>query len=311
MLGTCLGPWACEWSIGYLWRWTNWISRLHVYVLAVMFAYTLAAVIYMSCRCYSVRHELGTNDDRRRKLVVDLNIRLGNLKSIASTAPYLGLMGTCFGILNMFRGVGMERHAVMIMETTYAAAALITTAAGILVAVPAVFSQNYLCGLIEKIKVPTSPTNYPFAKRRSELPAFAVIAAPIFALAVLAFFSLQTSFRIPTTGLDVWLQKPSFGLTTQGSGGSIIVRLVEPKTSTPTAVYVNSKNIGWENLNESVQDELKIHPQSIAYVEAERGVSWAEIAEAIDVVKGGSQKVVLVTPNPKFGETRSRRVGDR
>jgi hypothetical protein len=55
MLGGCLNSWqtyGCEWNIGYLWRWTNWISRLDVFLLALMLAYIVIVVSRGSYHCH-------------------------------------------------------------------------------------------------------------------------------------------------------------------------------------------------------------------------------------------------------------------
>jgi hypothetical protein len=132
-----------------------------------------------------------------------LSVKVGNIKSIASTAPYLGLAGTCIGLLSVFRGFDLEKHAALVMLTTYTAASLITTAAGLLVAVPAAWSYNYLRVRIDPLEseipriaqlksqyVPVA-RKLPLTTRFSQLP-FAVIAAPGLAIIVLVwmpFFS--------------------------------------------------------------------------------------------------------------------------
>jgi len=88
----------------------------------------------------------------QRKIAADLGFEMGALKSIASTAPFLGLAGTCLGILSAFGGVGMEKSAALAMIAARMAAALITTAAGLLVVVPAVWSYNYLRACKERLQ---------------------------------------------------------------------------------------------------------------------------------------------------------------
>ena len=212
MHGVCLNSWqssGCEWSVGYLWRWMNWITRLDVIVLALMLAYVVAVVIHVSYRYHIARRETETDtaspafQRTRRKLAADLSVKVGNIKSIASTAPYLGLAGTCIGLLSVFRGFDFEKHAALVMLTTYTAASLITTAAGLLVAVPAAWSYNYLRVRIDPLEseipriaqlksqyVPVA-RKLPLTTRFSQLP-FAVIAAPGLAIIVLVwmpFFS--------------------------------------------------------------------------------------------------------------------------
>jgi biopolymer transport protein ExbB/TolQ len=89
---------------------------------------------------------------RRRMLTADLKLGLNTLASIASSAPFIGLFGTVFGILGAFREVGMQRDAAMAMITSSLAEALVTTAMGLLVAVPAVWWHNYLRSHMEVLE---------------------------------------------------------------------------------------------------------------------------------------------------------------
>lgn len=74
---------------------------------------------------------------------------LGTLKTIALLAPFVGLLGTCFGILNAFRGVGMQKAAAMAMVASFIAEALVVTATGLLVGIIAVWLHNYLWRRVE------------------------------------------------------------------------------------------------------------------------------------------------------------------
>jgi MotA/TolQ/ExbB proton channel family len=106
-------PGGCVWTIRYLWRWMSSFGRLDVIVLALMLAYLFAVVIHVCCRYYVARRARGIDSAGRRTLAAVLNIEVGSLKSIAITAPYLGLAGTCVGILSAFGGVGMEKRIVL------------------------------------------------------------------------------------------------------------------------------------------------------------------------------------------------------
>jgi len=141
---TCLNPYGCEWSVGYLWRWMNWLGQLDVIALALLLMYTLTTVIHAAYHFRVARRAREIDSARRRKLVAELNVKMGCLNGIASTAPYLGLVGACCGVMSALTGIGMERHAALAMMTSIMAAALVTTGAGIIVAVPATCSYNYL-----------------------------------------------------------------------------------------------------------------------------------------------------------------------
>ncbi len=86
---------------------------------------------------------------RRKMLAADLKLGLGTLATIASSAPFIGLVGTVFGIMNAFGGTAMEKSAYMRMVALSLAEALATTAMGLLVAVPAVWFRNYLLRRLE------------------------------------------------------------------------------------------------------------------------------------------------------------------
>jgi biopolymer transport protein TolQ len=70
--------------------------------------------------------------------------RLTWLASIGATAPFVGLFGTVMGIVDAFHGLGTEGTATLRAVAPGVAEALITTAAGLLVAIPAVLAYNQL-----------------------------------------------------------------------------------------------------------------------------------------------------------------------
>jgi biopolymer transport protein ExbB/TolQ len=80
---------------------------------------------------------------------VEMKRGLNGLATIASTAPFVGLFGTVVGIFDAFRGCGMERSACLALTAHGLAEALVTTALGLLVAVPAVWCYNYLANTME------------------------------------------------------------------------------------------------------------------------------------------------------------------
>ena len=61
-----------------------------------------------------------------------------------SGAPFLGLLGTVWGVMSAFSYVAMKGHADLATMAPGVAAALITTVAGLLVAIPSMFGYNWL-----------------------------------------------------------------------------------------------------------------------------------------------------------------------
>jgi biopolymer transport protein TolQ len=74
--------------------------------------------------------------------VTSLERRLPWLATIASTSPFVGLFGTVMGVVDAFHGLGTAGSATLHAVAPGISEALITTAAGLFVAVPAVVAYN-------------------------------------------------------------------------------------------------------------------------------------------------------------------------
>jgi biopolymer transport protein ExbB/biopolymer transport protein TolQ len=83
----------------------------------------------------------------------DLKRGMGVLATIGATAPFVGLFGTTFGIINAFSGMALTGSGGIAAISAGIAEALITTAYGLFVAVPAVWAFNYFNGRVEGFNV--------------------------------------------------------------------------------------------------------------------------------------------------------------
>jgi len=83
----------------------------------------------------------------------ELKRGLSGLATIGSTAPFVGLFGTVVGIMNAFRASGPSRGAGITSVASGISEALVTTALGLLVAVPAVWCYNYFTSKVESFDV--------------------------------------------------------------------------------------------------------------------------------------------------------------
>ncbi len=86
----------------------------------------------------------------------ELKKGLGNLATISTTAPFVGLFGTVIGIINAFRGMALSGSGGLGAVSAGIAEALATTALGLFVAVPAVWMYNYFLNKIERFQVEMS-----------------------------------------------------------------------------------------------------------------------------------------------------------
>jgi biopolymer transport protein TolQ len=80
--------------------------------------------------------------------VTGLERRMPWLATIASTSPFVGLFGTVMGVVDAFHGLGTAGSGTLRAVAPGIAEALITTAAGLFVAVPAVVAYNQLSARI-------------------------------------------------------------------------------------------------------------------------------------------------------------------
>ncbi len=91
----------------------------------------------------------------RAAAIVHAELKRGvsSLATIGSTAPFVGLFGTVLGIINAFAKIQAEKTTGLTAVAGGIAEALITTAFGIFVAVPAVWMYNYFTSKIEAFDV--------------------------------------------------------------------------------------------------------------------------------------------------------------
>ena len=83
----------------------------------------------------------------------DMKRGLSGLATIGSTAPFVGLFGTVIGIINAFKGIAAEKATGLSAVAGGISEALVTTALGLLVAVPAVWAYNYFTSKCEGFDV--------------------------------------------------------------------------------------------------------------------------------------------------------------
>ena len=94
----------------------------------------------------------------REGLVVysDLKKGVGGLATIATTAPFIGLFGTVIGIINAFQGMALSGSGGIGSVSAGISEALVATALGLGVAIPAAWLFNYFTNVLERFQVEMS-----------------------------------------------------------------------------------------------------------------------------------------------------------
>lgn len=127
----------------------------------------LAKVVLAGMQEYQFQQESGGNlsredlvDTVRRAIqrataltANDLKKGVASLATIGATAPFVGLLGTVVGIINAFQGIAAAGSGGLAAVSAGISEALVETALGLVVAIPAVWFYNYLSGRIEYFNV--------------------------------------------------------------------------------------------------------------------------------------------------------------
>lgn len=93
--------------------------------------------------------------ERAMQIALDREIdnmenRMTFLASVGSTAPFVGLFGTVWGIINSFQAIGITQNTSLAVIAPGMAEALFTTALGLITAIPAVLAYNKLSADIDR-----------------------------------------------------------------------------------------------------------------------------------------------------------------
>ncbi len=110
--------------------------------------------------------------------VTGLEQRMTWLATIAATSPFVGLFGTVMGVMDSFRAIGMAGTGSLKAVGPGIAEALVTTAAGLFVAVPAVVAYNQFAARIRVFATATDDFCRELLNSLEEIPVRAPAPPP-------------------------------------------------------------------------------------------------------------------------------------
>ena len=108
--------------------------------------------------------------DSNSETLIQLKRGLGFLATIGSIAPFVGLLGTVVGIINAFRSIAATGSGGMSVVSGGISEALVSTALGIFVAIPAVVAFNHFTGKIETFHVEMNRVSSQLVNRLFKIP---------------------------------------------------------------------------------------------------------------------------------------------
>lgn len=116
-------------------------------------AYWRAAAIGKEKGDDQIRSRLGHAENAIQRALARQSLRYEAsmiiLASLVSGAPFMGLFGTVWGVMEAFHAVAVEQSASIQALAPHISAALMTTIAGLVVAIPSVFGYNLLLGNVK------------------------------------------------------------------------------------------------------------------------------------------------------------------
>lgn len=131
-------------------------------------AIPLARVSTLAVKEFRLLEKADVNRERKRLLVKDtlrrvlkqgiskemriLTRNLPFLATCANAAPFIGLFGTVWGIMHSFHSIGLAQSAALATVAPGISEALIATAIGLLVAIPATIFYNYFLGKLNEVE---------------------------------------------------------------------------------------------------------------------------------------------------------------
>lgn len=101
--------------------------------------------------------ELAANVDRAMRREIHVRIQLlesglSFLATVATASPFIGLFGTVYGIMNAFQEIGKTKSATLGSIAPHLSDALVTTAFGLIAAIPASVAFNYFNAQLQKFE---------------------------------------------------------------------------------------------------------------------------------------------------------------
>jgi len=128
----------------------------------------LARVSSLAVKEFRLLEKADVSRERKRLLVKDtlrrvlkqgiskemrtLTRNLPFLATCANAAPFIGLFGTVWGIMHSFHSIGLAQSAALATVAPGISEALIATAIGLLVAIPATIFYNYFLGKLNEVE---------------------------------------------------------------------------------------------------------------------------------------------------------------
>ena len=245
-----------------------------------------------------VERVLEINTDNQIK-IIEKNFTF--LATVGATAPFIGLFGTVWGIMNSFQSIAISRNTSLAIVAPGIAEALFATALGLLAAIPAVIAynkfnsdtKNYVARLdnfSKKISFNNLITMAFNFKRSKNQPMSEINVTPFVDVMLVLLIIFMVTAPLLTVGVQVDLP--------ESAADSL------PDDQEPLTLSINSK--GEVFIQEHKVNYNKIIPKLLAiaknrtdtriYVRGDKNINYGRVLEVMGTLSGaGFSKVALIS----------------
>ena len=255
------------------------------------------------------------------------------LATVGSTAPFVGLFGTVWGIMNSFQAIAASKNTSLAVVAPGIAEALFATALGLVAAIPAVVAYNKLAtdfgryagrleGFADRVqRDPVAPARREAVSdgRPRSIAAAAAAAdsgggryrpmaeinvTPMVDVMLVLLVVFMVTAPLLTVGVPVDLPQ---------TAAPAINEPKEPLTITVNrdgAVFLQETGIEADSLVPRLQAITGGNPDAVLYVRGDKAINYGRVLEMMSLVSAaGFRKVSLVAEMPKAGPAPARHAG--
>src|SRR6202050_4547055 len=233
---------------------------------------------------------------------------LSGLATIGSTAPFVGLFGTVMGIINAFKGISNQKVTGLSAVAGGIAEALVTTALGLLVAVPAVWTFNYFTNRVEAFDVEMDNSsmeliNYFIIPRGGRKEAMLKVhAAPVMAspnvipmadimLVLLIIFMVITPMLQKGVTVDMAKAQNAQDMQAADKDDAVIIAVTRDGKT-----FLGNREIGLEEITNDVRDLISDRLDKTVYIRSDSRAKYGDVVKAVDEVRSaGVDNLGLLT----------------
>jgi biopolymer transport protein ExbD len=136
----------------------------------------------------------------------------------------------------------------------------------------------------------------PLRRPISGLPAFGLFGGMVFGILAILMMLLTAGFNRTSTGLWIHPLKPAAVPEKPDAWTEpLIVKVKDAVPNQTPKLFVNSKEVAWNDLEKALKQELGPRRDWVVYVGGDDATSFQYVADVIDAARGLHAKVVLIT----------------